>query len=106
MIENASMQNHWPDFFLGVATGFALTMVFVKRPTWNRKVGGKQKLFYMVIVFLVLGVMGTLRFVLTGSEPWLAQGVVCLAYGTVWLRLYRQAPEPEIATLDIETGQH
>jgi uncharacterized membrane protein HdeD (DUF308 family) len=106
MIENAPILNHWPDFFLGVATGFALTMMFVKRPTWNRKVGGKQKSFYMGIVSLVISAVSLLRFCLTGSELGLAQGAVFLAAGTAWLRLYHQAPEPEIPSLDIKTGQH
>jgi hypothetical protein len=105
MIENAPMQNHWPDFFLGAATGFVLTMAFVKRPEWNRKVGGKQKLFYMGIVFLLIGGISALRFFLAGSELWLTQGVVFLAIGVRELHLYRQAPEPEINTLDIKTGQ-
>ncbi len=106
MIENAPVLNHWPDFFLGAGTGFALTMAFVKRPEWNRRAGGKQKLFYMGIVSLMIGGITALRFFLTGGELWLAQGVVFLAAGIGWLRLYRQAPEPEIASLDIKTGQH
>ena len=106
MIETAPIQNHWPDFFLGAATGFALTMAFVKRPKWNRKVGGKQKLFYMGIVFLMLGAISALRFFLSGGELWLSQGVIWLTIGVRELYLYRQAPEPEIAALDFKTGQH
>ena len=105
MIENAPMLNHWPDFFLGAATGVALTMALVKQPKWNRKVGGKQKLFYMGIACLVIGGISALRFCLTGRELWLAQGVVFLALGIGWLKLYRQAPDPGIAALDFKSGQ-
>ena len=80
-------------------------MAFVKRPEWNNKVGGKQKCFYMGIVTLVVGAMSSVRFFLTGGELWLSQGVVWLTIGVRYMYLYRQAPEPEMTTLDFKTGQ-
>lgn len=97
--------NHWPDFALGTFFGAALVMAFVRRPKWERKVGGKQYCFYVGILWFLLALMASVRFFLGGGEFSLVMGCLYLAGSVRWAYLYRQAPELQFTTLGIDRDQ-